>query len=129
MLLGCQLLAHEYSYDFKYTSTSLFPRGLFRLSGRLGNGERGNKAHGSWGEEKRKLALPVFPHALPIFQFLRFRSLSQFSRYLSTEGASAEERDTSTSTNYKRRIIQRTGCTAAKLRLARFYILLKLALN
>ena len=32
---------------------SLLRRGLFRLSGRLGNVEKENKARGSWGEGKR----------------------------------------------------------------------------
>ena len=35
-------------------SNSLLCSGLFRLSDRLGIGDRGNEGHGSWGERKRK---------------------------------------------------------------------------
>ena len=61
----------------------------FRLSGRLENGERGNKACGGWGEGKwlpQSFNFPIFfppPPPPP----------SPFSHLFSTEGASAEERE------------------------------------
>ena len=80
--------------------TSLLCRGLFRLSGRLGNG--GNKARGSWEEGKRyragdaekgkekarsSPAPPIFFFNFPVISLF-----SPFSRRFPTEGASAEER-------------------------------------
>ena len=61
--------------------TSLLRRGIFRLSGRLGNGERGNKAR-------------VVPRALPFFQSPRFLSLFLCFLAISLlkEPGSAEER-------------------------------------
>ena len=51
---------------------SLLRRGLFRLSGRLGNGERGNKARGSWEEARgRGLALLIGHREPPIFKDVR----------------------------------------------------------
>ena len=46
------------------------------LSGRLGNGERRNKARGSWGEGKREQPFPSSP-ALP--RFFNFPLFSLFS--------------------------------------------------
>ena len=71
---------------FPVLSTPWFPPpalssrgGLFhRLPGRLGNGERGNKAHGSWGEGKQKCAVDTSP--LP--RFFNFPVFFLFSCFL-----------------------------------------------
>ena len=69
-------------------------RSLFRLSGRLGNGEKGNKAHESWWEGKRKRGgpFPSYPARPRFFNFPVFSLLSPFSSRFPTEGTSAEER-------------------------------------
>ena len=72
-----------------YCFTSLLRRGLFRLSGRLGNRERGNKARGSWGEGKWRLVgdtgkgkekgrdLPIVPREPPFsLSFAHFLAFS-----------------------------------------------------
>ena len=70
-----------------FSESSLLRRGLVRLSGTLGNGERGNRVRGT-GYKKEKESARGSQRA-PVFALMTF---SPFSRHFSTERASAEER-------------------------------------
>ena len=87
---GSQIVRQATSYK-----ASLLRRGLFRLSGRLGNGERETKRAGA-GEKENESAGSSHrpPHAPQFFDFPVFSLYSPFSRCFPTEGVSAEERGT-----------------------------------